>query len=85
MKKALPIAKAFYPRYSFYFLFDNATSHFLYAKDALHVKDMNKSIKSKQPQLRNRWYNLNKVYIVQPMSFQNEEGKLVQKRVQRIL
>lgn len=33
--KALPIAEALYPGYSLLFLFDNATSHSVYAKDAL--------------------------------------------------
>lgn len=51
--KALLIAQAFYPRYSLLFLFDNATSHFVYSKDALQVKDINKDLKGKQPILRN--------------------------------
>ena len=85
MKKALLIAEALYPGYSLFFLFDNATSHSVYAKDALQVKDMNKGIGGKQPQLRNGWYNLNGVRTVQPMSFQDEDGKWVQKGVQRIL
>ena len=46
---------------------------------------MNKGIGGKQPQLHNGWYNFNGVHIVQQMSFQDEEGKLVQKGVQRIL
>ena len=55
MKKALPIAEALYPGYSLLFLFDSATSHSVYAKDALQVKDMSKGIGGKQPQLRNGW------------------------------
>ncbi len=35
VEKALPITEALYPRYSLCFLFDNATSHSVYAKDAL--------------------------------------------------
>lgn len=35
--KALPIAEALYPGYFLFFLFDNATSHSVYAKDALQV------------------------------------------------
>lgn len=62
MKKALPIAEVLYLGYSLLFLFDNATSHSVYAKDALQVKDMNKGIGGKRPQLRNEWYNLNGVY-----------------------
>lgn len=33
--KASPVAEAFYPGYSLLFLFDNATSHSVYAKNAL--------------------------------------------------
>ncbi len=53
VNKALPIIEVFYPRYSFYFLFDNTTSHSVYAKDTLQVKDMNKDCGGKQPVLRN--------------------------------
>ena len=42
VSKALPIAKALYPGYSLFYLFDNATSHAIYAKDALQVQNMNK-------------------------------------------
>ena len=35
VNKALPIAKAIYPGYSLLYLFDNATSHSVYTKDAL--------------------------------------------------
>lgn len=40
--KALPIAQILYSEYSLLFLFDNFTSHFIYSKDALQIKDMNK-------------------------------------------
>ena len=85
MKKTLPIAEALYPGYCLLFLFDNATSYSVYAKDALQVKNMNKSIEGKLAQLRNRWYNLNRVRTVQLISFQDKDGKYVQKRVPRIL
>lgn len=48
VKKTLPIAEIFYSEYFFLFLFDNITSHFVYAKDALQVKDINKGIRDKQ-------------------------------------
>lgn len=54
VSKALPIAEALYPWYLLLFLFNNTTSHSIYAKDMLQVKDMNRSIGSKQPQLRNK-------------------------------
>lgn len=39
--KALLIAKALYPSYSFVFLFDNIIGYYVYIKDALHQRDMN--------------------------------------------
>ena len=69
MKKALPIAEALYSRYSLLFLFDNITNHSVYVKNLLQVTDMNKDIKGKQPQLHNKWYNLNGMHIVQPINF----------------
>ena len=41
--KALPIGEALYPSYELLFMFDNATSHAVYVKDALQVGNMNKS------------------------------------------
>lgn len=42
VKKALPIGEALYPGYTLLFLFDNETSHAIYALDALQVGNMNK-------------------------------------------
>ncbi len=53
VNKALPIAEALYPGYSLLFLFDNATSYSVYAKDALQVHEMNKGPGGQQAQLRN--------------------------------
>lgn len=33
INKTLPIIKAFYPKYSLFFLFDNVTIHLIYTKD----------------------------------------------------
>ena len=41
-KKALPIGEVLYPGYALLFLFDNATSHSVYTKNALRVGNMNK-------------------------------------------
>ena len=41
--KALPIAEALYPGYELLFMFDNAKSHSVYAKDAFRVGNMNKN------------------------------------------
>ena len=50
--KALSIAKAFYPGYSLLLLFDNLTSYFVYAQNALYIANMNKGMEGKQPILR---------------------------------
>ncbi len=69
MKKALLIGKALYPVYELLFLFDNATSHSIYAPDALQVAYMNKRPESQQPFLRPRWFmSSNQEMIVQKMS-----------------
>ncbi len=73
--KALLISKVFCPGYSFLFFFDNTTSHSVYAKDMLQVKDLNKNIRGKQLQLRNRWYNLDGVHTVQAIIFQYDGRK----------
>ena len=74
VNKALPIAEALYPGYSFLFLFDNATSHSVYVQNALRTAQMNKRIRGQQPWLRNRWYEKDGVRIIEPMSFQKEDG-----------
>ena len=70
VNKALLIAKTLYLGYSLLFFFNNTTSHSIYAKNALQVKDMNKSTKSQQPQLRNGWFNGGDVRVDQPIVFQ---------------
>ncbi len=52
VKKALPIEEALYQGYKLLFLFDNATSHSIYALDALQVANMNKEPGGQQPFLR---------------------------------
>lgn len=85
VNKALPIAEALYPGYSLLFLFDNATSHSVYAKDALQVQDMNKASGRKQPILRDGWYDNGDSRITQSMNFLNNKGQLTQKGIQKIL
>ena len=53
VEKALPIAEALYPGYQLLFLFDNATSHSVFASDALQVDEMNKGSGGQQKFLRN--------------------------------
>ena len=42
VKKALPIGEVLYPGYELLFIFDNVTSHSVYAKDALQIGNINK-------------------------------------------
>jgi hypothetical protein len=65
--KALPIATALYPGYQFLFLFDNATSHAVYARDALRVVNMNKGTGGQQPLLRDGWYRDGEEIVLQQM------------------
>ena len=85
VEKALPVAEALYPGYSLCFLFDNATNHFVYAKNALQIKDMNKRLGRKQPILCNGWFDHKGIRITYPMTFFNEKGKVTQKNVQKVL
>ena len=78
VNKALPIAETLYPGYSLLFLFDNATSHSVYAQDALCTTQMNKRVGGKQ---RNGWFEQDGVCIIQPMFFQKADSTFVQKGV----
>ena len=73
--KALPIAEAFYPGYFLLFLFDNATSHSVYAKDALQVQNMNKGSGRKQPILRDGWFDNGAGRITQSMNSFNDKNQ----------
>lgn len=85
VNKALPIAETLYFGYSLLFFFDNATSHSVYAKDTLQVKDMNKSAGSQQPQLPNWWFYCHGIQVDQLMDFQRDNRQLSQKRIQKVL
>ena len=85
VNKALPIAEALYPGYSLLFLFDNATSHSVYAKNALQVRDMNKGVGGQQPQLRDGWFYHHGIQIDQPINFQDNNGQLIPKKIHKIL
>ena len=56
MKKALPIGEALHPGYELLFLFDNATSHSIYATDAFQVAHMNKGPEGQQLLVRPEWF-----------------------------
>lgn len=88
--KALPIAEAVYPGYSFLFLFDNATSHSIYAEDALRANKMNKNDGGRQPFLRNGWFRKGETTYYQEMWYTREDTLTgnqvrVQKGIQRVL
>jgi hypothetical protein len=55
-EKALPIARFLYPGFDLIFMFDNATSHSVYAADALRVTNMSKGEGRQQAFLRPGWY-----------------------------
>lgn len=82
---ALPIAEALYPGYSLLFLFDNATSHSVYADNALCSGNMNKRPVGKQSWLRNGWFEKDGMRVEQSMSFQEINRQFTQKKVQRVL
>ena len=85
INKALSIAEALYPGYSLFFLFDSATSHSVYAQNALRIAQMKKRIGRQQPWLRDGWHEKDGACIIQPMFFQKEDGTWYQKRVQQVL
>ena len=84
-KKALPIAEALYLDYSLLLLFDNATSHSVYTKDAFQAKDIKKRSRGKQLILRDGWFDRDGVWIIHPMNFQQENGQWIQKKIQKVL
>jgi len=55
-EKALPIAQFLYPGYDLVFMFDNATSHSVYAEDALRVANMCLGEGHRQSFLRPGWH-----------------------------
>jgi hypothetical protein len=89
--KALPIAEALYPGYEFLFAFDNATSHAVYANDALRTPKMNKGEGGQQPLLRDGWYlNDQGLVVPQRMIYIKEDPATglvykVPKGIQRVL
>jgi hypothetical protein len=88
--RVLPIAEALYPGYDLLFLFDNATSHLIYAKDALRTTQMNKGDGGLQPFLRDGWFKIGDTMFSQEMSYLAEDPvtgqpKRVQKGIQRVL
>ncbi len=72
-------------------MFDNATSHAIYAKDALQVTHMNKGLGGQQPFLRAGWYEAaNGEIITQELCLLTEnpitcKATKVQKGIQAIL
>ena len=93
-EKALPPAQFLYPGYDLVFLFDNATSHAIYAKDALRVSNMGKGEGNQQGFLRPGWYRDQVtgekvtqamwLWETDPLSTSGEKKK-VQKGIQKVL
>lgn len=90
-EKALPIAEALYPGYEFLWLFDNATSHSVYADDALRVTDMNKGPGGQGNSImRSGWYYEGDERITQEMTFIQSNpstgtSQRIAKGIQRVL
>jgi len=70
LNKALPVAESLYPGYQLLFFFDNATSHSVYAEDALRVSKMNKGEGGNQAILRDGWYKNGDTFILQQMFYE---------------
>ncbi len=91
MKKALPIGEALYPGYELLFLFDNATSHSIYAQDELQVANRNKGPGGQQLFLRPGWFmGSNQEIVVQKISTVitdplNGQSTTIQKDIQAVL
>ena len=72
-------------------MFDNATSHLIYAKDALQAVNMNKGPGGQQAFLRPGWYmGANREIITQEICFQQQnpitgQSTQVQKGIQAVL
>lgn len=91
----MPIGEALYPGYQLLFLFDNATSHSVFALDALQVDEMNKGTGGQQRFLRNGWYTDTEGNIIQQEMFfwkssldssSEQQSRIrVQKRIQIVL
>ena len=97
-EKALPIAQFLYPGFDLIFLFDNATSHCVYAEDALRVANMGKGEGGQQAFLRPGWYQdpVSGTIVHQPMwtwepdpledPLEGPQSKIrVQKGIQKVL
>lgn len=83
--KALTIAEALCPSYSFLFLFDHATSHPFYKKDVFCKENMNEKIREKQARLDGKWYYKGTLRKVQLINFKDTNSSRTQKKVQRVL
>ena len=87
INKTLPITESLYPGYELLFMFDNATSHSIYAKDALQASQMNMRQGCLQIFLWAGWYTAaNEESIIQDMStsiinFAAGKSTTVQKRI----
>jgi hypothetical protein len=66
--KAIPIFNRAFPGRQALFIFDNATIHFAFAKDALRVTKLNIAPGGKQPFMRPGWYWDRKEQAEKPLS-----------------
>lgn len=61
--------EALYPGYKAIFMFDNAKSHAIFAKDALQVNQMSKSPGGVQLFIQDGWYQKEGIIYPQSMSY----------------
>ena len=89
IQTALVLAEEQYPGYGLVFFFDNATSHLIFADDALRVCKMSMRPGGQQPFLRDGWYVKDGVRVSQSMvsRVETESGgtSLVQKGIRLVL
>ena len=90
-KKTLPIAEALYSGYELLFMFDNATSHSIYTKDALQVAHINKGPGGQQPFFRPGLYMAHDGEVVRQeistvvVNPSTGQSRIVQKEIQTVL
>ncbi len=85
MKKTLPIAEALYPKYFILFMFDNATSHSVYAENTLCAHKMNNKPGCKPVILCNCWYiGQISMYHIQPIWYLGSKRKQIPKSIQNV-
>ncbi len=80
----MPVAQTLYSGYSLFFLLDNATNHFFYAKNVFQIKGRSNGPSGKQTILRNGGFVQESLKMTYSMTFHNKKSKITQKEVQKV-